>query len=119
MHHRNLVLNYTAAVAIAAKLLVKHGANDREVTLAVDGTAPIIGASVDIPAELGGRVDVARDQVAEVIYGAAVAKGDRLTADAQGRAVPAAAGQFYVGIAEVAGVLGDVGEVYITYGQEQ
>lgn len=119
MHNLDFIQNFRAQGQILAKRIVKHGTEDRTATTAVDGAAPCLGISVQLKAEDGGRVDVARNQVAEVEYGATVTRGQRLKADAQGRAVPAAAGEFYVGTADVSGTTGDIGECFINPGQEQ
>ncbi|REM14738.1 DUF2190 domain-containing protein, partial [Mycobacterium tuberculosis] len=66
----------------------------------------------------GDRIDGVRLGIAEVEYGGAVAAGDPLTSDASGRAIVAApaagANARLVGFAEVAGVLGDIGSVFIS-----
>lgn len=43
--------------------------------------------------------------------------GDPLTADADGRAIPATAGQFYLGFAEYDGAEDDLGSVWIAPGK--
>lgn len=107
----------TAEGAVARKRLVVHGTSAGQVKQAVDGSAPIIGVAFQIDYVDGGVCEIARDQAPEVEYGAAVSRGDRLTADAQGRAIPAAAGQFYFGYAEKDGGVGDVGGVFVAPGQ--
>lgn len=72
------------------------------------------GVFCDADAADGARVDVTLLGVAPVTYGAAVTRGDRLKSDAQGRAIPAAAGDIAVGTAEVSGVAGDRGAVLIS-----
>ena len=58
-----------------------------------------------------------RSQLTPVIYGGDVVAGDPLTADADGRAIPATAGQFYLGFAEYDGAEDDLGSVWIAPGQ--
>jgi hypothetical protein len=106
-------MNYIAQGAIPRHRFVKFGTADRTVTLAVDASATIIGVSHDINLDDGERGDIVRDDFPQIEYGAAVTRGDLLTADAQGRAIPitppaAGATVHYAAIAEVSGVLGDI-----------
>jgi len=106
------IRNYTAGAAIAKYRIVKFSA-DGTVIQGVLATDALIGV-VDIPnnAPTGARVDVVRDDITLVELGGTVVAGDLLTSDAVGRAVkavPAAgANNRIVGIAETAGVLGDI-----------
>jgi len=107
-------VNYTAQGAIGKHLLVKFGTADKAVTLATAATDKIIGCTSDIDALDTEPCDVFRHKIARVIYGAAVTKGDRLTANAAGRAIPTVTqGDSYIGIAEITGVAGDIGSVAI------
>ena len=112
-----LVDNYDAEVAIAKFRLCALGTNDGGITLAVDATKPLIGVSTDIDSLIGEPCDVVRAGLAKVVYGAAVTKGALLTSDATGRAIPAAAGNYYAGIAEVAGVADDIGSYQLEPGK--
>lgn len=89
----NLLLakNYTATAAIAARRLVKLGANDGEVQQAAAGTDLVIGVSGELPAALGERCDVSHLGIEYVEAGAAVTRGAQLMSDANGRAITAAA----------------------------
>jgi hypothetical protein len=115
----NIVLarNYKAESAIAAFTLTKHGTVDGNALPAAAATDGLLGVSTDIAAAIGERVDVIVAGVADVLYGGVVTRGDLLTADASGRAVKAvpAAGinNRVVGIANVSGVLGDVGSMIL------
>ncbi|BDV42433.1 hypothetical protein GURASL_13560 [Geotalea uraniireducens] len=117
-----LIKSYLAEAAIADYTLTSWGAADRTVRTAVDGSAPLIGATTIVGADnAGDPVDVVRGGLPEVRYGAAVARGDRLTADARGRAVPVGVpgvGEtiHYLGYAEVSGVDGDIAPIFIAPG---
>ena len=123
MRNESLLKAYTATTAIAAYSLVKFGANDGEVQLATAATDLIIGCNDRIPAAIGDRTDIVRTGIVEVVYGASVTRGQELTADASGRAIPAApaAGSnvTVIGIAEVSGVVGDVGSMFISRSVKQ
>ena len=107
-------VNYTAQGAIGKHLLVKFGTADKAVTLATAATDKIIGCTSDIDALDGEPCDVFRHKIARVIYGAAVTKGDALTANAAGRAVPTVTPlDRAIGIAEITGIAGDIGSVAI------
>ena len=116
--------NYVAAAAIGAYLITKFTANDGEVALATASTDKLTGVNGRLAAAVAGdRVDIGRAGIEEVMYGGAVAAGDLLTADGSGRAVAAAPGAgvnaYVIGVAEVAGVLGDIGSVLIAPGRIQ
>lgn len=108
--------NGTAEAAIAAFTIVKPGATDGSWVPAAAATDLACGVAGELAVASGERVDVARVGVADVLYGAAVTRGQKLTADAQGRAIPAAAGNHVIGTAEVTGVAGDVGSLLIAPG---
>lgn len=71
--------------------------------LAGQGTTPedvLIGTADELGKQANGTVDVAMSDIPEVESGAAIALGDPLTTDGQGRAVKAtAAGQRIIGFA--------------------
>ena len=101
--HRNKFLKVTA---------------DYTVNLATDEADAVLGVQDDIPfAAAGAQVAVRMSHTAEVIAGAAVTAGAKVTCDAQGRAVAAAAGENYHGIAlEAATAAGDLIEVFLVKG---
>lgn len=118
---RNEILNknHTAEGAIAGFRIAKFGAVDGNVLQAAAATDKLMGVNKSLAAAVvGDRIDVVRIGIAEVEYGGAVAAGDPLTSDATGRAITAApaAGSNVriIGFAEVAGVLGDIGSLYIS-----
>lgn len=109
---------YHVAAAIIAYVMVVWADEDLTVKTAVDGSAPIIGVTPIVGADNAGDiVDVVRCCRPDVRYGGVVTRGDRLTADAQGRAIPAQAGNYYLGFAEVSGVEGDIAPIFIAPGR--
>ncbi len=118
MRNPGLVTNHTADAAIAAYRIVKFGAADGNIAQAAAAADLSIGVTDRIAAAVGGdRIDVVRSGIAEVQYGAAVTRGQKLTSDANGKAIPAApaagANAQVIGTAEVSGVLDDIGSVFI------
>lgn len=109
-----LIKGFRAGAAVAARRIVRFGASDISVTQASTALARAIGVSVELAADIGEPVDVALSGITDVDYGGAVARGDFLTSDADGRAVPAVtAGARIVGQAMVSGVAGDIGSVHL------
>jgi len=106
-----LTKSLTATGAILARRLVSYGAADGTGVQANGSAEPIVGVSADIDTDVNQRASVHMvGNIAEVTYGGNVRRGRPLTADAQGRAIEATTtGQFCVGLAEVSGVLGDIG----------
>lgn len=109
---RGLVKNYVAGGAIAANRIVKHGAGDTLMVQAAAATDKSVGVA-DADTASGARVDVVMSGTADVQYGGTVARGDLLTADANGKAVVASTGNRVIGVALVSGVAGDIGEVLL------
>jgi hypothetical protein len=82
-----LIKSLEATTAIPARRFVKFGAADGTGVPAVDGAAYIRGVSPAIDTDVGERCSVQMTgNVAEIVYGGNVTRGDPLTADAQGRA---------------------------------
>ncbi len=111
------IINYVAGGALAKYRIVCFGAADGTVVQAAAATDLIIGVTEGFAYAAGDRPDVVRSGLAEVEYGAAVTRGQPLTSDASGRAVPAApaAGSNVrlIGYAEVSGASGDIGSVFV------
>lgn len=97
--------------------IVKHGNAD---AFAVQGAAAAdltFGVSDSLGAEAANDpLDIIRLGIAEVSYGGTITRGQPLTSNASGQAVVATAGQRYIGFAEVSGVAGDRGSVFIAPG---
>lgn len=124
MRNEMLNKNYTAEGVIPAYRLVKFGTADGGVLVAAAATDKVIGVNDRLAfAAIGDRGDVVRVGIAEVEYGGTVAAGDLLMSDASGRAIVAAAAAGsnvrIVGVAEVAGVLSDIGSMCIEPGMFQ
>jgi hypothetical protein len=113
--------NYRAQGAIGRYRFATFGTADGTVKQAADDSATIIGVAHDIDLVDGERGDIVRDDFPGIEYGGAVTRGDYLTADSEGRAIPItppAAGEtvHYGGIAEVSGVVGDICPVWLEPG---
>jgi len=112
-----LTKSLTATARIPARRFVAFGAADGTGVPATNKGAFIYGVSSDIDTEVGQRASVhSTGNIADIDYGAAITRGDPLTCDAQGRAVPAVDGDFIGGFAEVSGVLGDIGTCIVVPG---
>lgn len=115
--NEGLIKNYFASAVIPARTIVKYGADEQHVTPAAAAADKSIGVS-DLGADaIGDRVDIVQDGVAWVKYGGTVAVGDQLTADATGRAIATTTGgNRVIGIAQIAGVVNDIGSVHLKQG---
>lgn len=117
-----LTKSYVAAAPVGRHRLVTLG-GDAQATQASAATQPLIGVAAELDAVATGRVDVHMAGIAHVTYGAAVTRGDLLTADANGKAIPAApaAGVTHrvIGPALMSGAADDVGTVLIAPGVVQ
>lgn len=112
-----LITAHKVEAATLPYQLVIHGTVDDEIMPAADGSKLIIGVTTIVGGAIGEATDVIRSGLAPVKYGADITVGQPLTADAEGRAIPAAAGNFYIGFAEYAGAEDDRGSVWIAPGQ--
>jgi len=103
-----------AGAAILPFRIVKHGAADAFAIQAAAAGDASFGVSDSLGAAAANDpVDIIRGGIAEVVYGGTVTRGDPLTSDASGRAIKAATGNRVIGFAEVSGVVGDRGSVFI------
>lgn len=138
-----LTKNFVAEATINPYRIVKFGTSDNGVTQAAAATDALLGIAKvpqgqysraiqtgSTPPALGVvtiaanfQVDVVLSGIAEVQYGGTVARGDLLTADANGKAVKAtpAAGvnNRIVGMATISGVADDIGCILICPGSIQ
>ena len=106
-----------AGAAILPFRIVKHGAADAFAIQSAAGADASFGVSDSLGAAAANDpVDIIRGGIAEVVYGGTVTRGDPLTSDSQGRAIKAATGNRIIGFAEVSGVVGDRGSVFIAPG---
>lgn len=118
-----LTKTLNAEGTIAAYTIVKVGAADHGALAAAAVSDKIIGVAGSVGAASGERVDVIMSGIATVLYGGTVARGDVLTTDSSGRAVTAApaagTNNRTIGIAQISGVVGDLGAVNIALGAFQ
>ena len=106
-----------AGAAILPFRIVKHGAADAFAIQSAAAGDASFGVSDSLGAAAANDpVDILRGGIAEVIYGGTVTRGDPLTSDDSGRAIKAATGNRIIGFAEVSGVVGDRGSVFIAPG---
>ena len=85
-----LTRSYDAPVAIAARRIVKAGAEAGEAAQAASATDALLGLADELGAVKGGRADVHLAGIAPVEAGGVFGAGAWLTADAEGKAVAAA-----------------------------
>lgn len=123
-HSPRGIKSFRAGATVRGRRIMTVGA-DNEAAVEAGAASVLIGVSListgaepDVSVADAGQVfDVATAGPCEVVYGGAVALGDWLTSDGQGRAVkanPAAgANANIIGIALMGGVLGDIGSVDI------
>ncbi|ASD84986.1 DUF2190 family protein [Salmonella enterica] len=117
MNIPGLTTAHVAGAAIAARRMVTRDTEPESVVTAINGKSLIIGVTTAISSDEGDHTDVIRGQLALVVFGGTVKAGQPLTSDAEGRGVPAAAGDWYLGFAECDGEENDVGSVWIAPGQ--
>ena len=108
-----LTKNYTAEAEVLKHRIVKFGSEDGGVVYAAAATDGSIGVSNELDAATGERADIIRTGMPDVEYGGTIARGDLLTSDSVGRAIAATASAGsnvrIVGVAEVSGVVDDIG----------
>jgi hypothetical protein len=121
MRNPGLIKAYDAPTSIEPFRIVKYGAAEGQAEQAAGAGEALFGVCDDLGGVEGARADVVETGVCEVEYGAAVTRGDLLTADAQGRAVPAApasgATARIIGEAKIDGAAGDIGSLKIMLSQ--
>ena len=105
-----------AGGAVSPHRIVKYGDADGKVVQSAAAGDAHVGISGRATAAAGGRVEIARAGIADVEFGGNVTRGALLTADADGKAVAAADGNRVIGIAEVSGIDGDIGQVLVAPG---
>lgn len=116
MNIPGLITAFLAVSDIAAQHLVAAGTNDGEAIQAKEAATYLLGASTFVNTPTGKHVSVVRNGLANVVYGGNLAVGDPITSNADGQAIKAAAGDKTIGYAEVSGVAGDIGSIYIVPG---
>lgn len=106
--------NGVAGAAIEPFRIVKFSNADGKYVQSSAATDLHVGVSESIAAADGERIDVCRIGIAAVQYGGTVVRGQKLTSDAEGKAVAVTKdGDQVIGIAEMSGVAGDIGAVLL------
>lgn len=105
--------NGVAGAAVEPFRIVKFGDADGKYVQSSSSADLHAGVSESLGAAEGERLDVCRIGIAAVRYGGTVARGQKLTSDADGKAVVAKEGDQIIGTAEVSGVADDIGSVLI------
>ncbi|KDP84702.1 hypothetical protein CF70_017955 [Cupriavidus sp. SK-3] len=123
MSNPGLIKSHVADTALGKYRLVAHGASDGAVKQGTGTTDALCGVTEGFAYAAGDRASIVRSGIADVEYGGAVTRGAPLTSDASGRAIVAApavgVNARIIGFAEVSGVLGDIGLVFIAVDQIQ
>lgn len=118
MNNPLLTKTFKPGAAIAAYRIVKFGADDDSVIQAAAATDYLVGVANNLGASATDtRVDCHLAGCVEVEFGAGITRGQLLTADADGKATPAAPGAGsnvrVAGVAAVSGVAGDIGSMLL------
>lgn len=118
-----LIKAFNAGAAIAARRIVKFGADKNTVIQGAAVGDALLGVSTFVAAAITERCDVVLSGAADVEYGGTVTLGALLTSDTVGRAVVAApaagTNNRIIGMALEDGVIGDIGSVVIQQGSTQ
>ena len=100
MANTRLFKTYDVDGPLAPYRIVAHSSTAGNVRQAAAPTDALMGAADELGKQPNGRTDIALSDLPEVETGAAIAAGQALTSDAEGRAVPATAtGQRIIGFA--------------------
>ncbi|MFP4137475.1 MAG: DUF2190 family protein [Halomonas sp.] len=114
MRTEGLTKNFDAEAPVAPHRIVTFGTKDYLAQQASGTSTYMLGVADSLGAEdAGDPLDVILDGIAHVDYGAEVSRGEPLTADADGKAVPASTGNHVVGYAMHTGAAGDRGSVRV------
>jgi hypothetical protein len=108
-----LPIGRRAGGAIAAHRILRPGTSDGVMLQASAADQMLIAVSGPQATASGQRVEAHFAGIVPVEYGAVVEYGQELTADSQGRAVPATDGNRVAGIAMEAGGVGTIGSALI------
>ena len=113
-----LIKSRNCTTATPGMRFVTEGPVDGSGIPAVGSAVNIIGVSSELDTIVGERMSVIMvGNIAPIVYGGTVARGDALTSDAQGRAITTTTtGARIGGTAEVSGVVGDIGSVIVNPG---
>jgi len=101
--------SYKAEAAVEGFRIIKHGSADATTIKATAATDKLLGTADGLDKAVGEFVDLNDSAVGEVRLGGTVARGDALTADANGKAVvTTTVGNRIIGFADASGVVDDV-----------
>lgn len=119
LQHRSVL----AQAAVAAFLIIKHGTADNTAALATASSDLLIGANEALAKDAGEMVDYPTAGTGQVRLGAAVTRGQPITADAASKGIFANPGAGVnariIGFALQSGVLDDVIDYQIAPGAVQ
>ncbi|HEC12310.1 MAG TPA: DUF2190 domain-containing protein [Acidiferrobacteraceae bacterium] len=134
MNNPLLIKNFVAETAVAAYRIIKFGSDDDSVVQAAANTDAMFGVCGSLAAVAAERVDINMAGPVDVEYGGNVTRGNKLTSDANGKAIAvtrhthtentagaytqnattgAGSGINIIGTAMVSGVDGDIGSALI------
>jgi hypothetical protein len=122
MNNPDRIKNYIAESAIGQYRIGKFGSTDDMIVQANAASDSLIGVCCQPGgAAIGDRADMVLTGATEVEYGGSVARGDRLTTDASGRAVTASPStgviNNIIGLAMESGIAGTIGSVLFAQSQ--
>ena len=107
----NFIRSYEASAAIAPFRIVKFSdaANSSKIATAAGKLERLVGTTGKMGGDTGDMTDVVRGGIGGVELGGPVQAGDKLTSDANGKAIATTtAGDRIVGFAEQPGVADDI-----------
>lgn len=120
MANPSLIKQGVAETAIAPYRITKPGTSDGAYLQAAAADDFLNGVCESVGPAAGERLDVVKSGIADVEFGGTVARGEPVTADANGKAVKAApavgSNVRIIGFAEVSAVAGDIAQVLIAPG---
>ena len=124
MANNGLTKSFTSEALIGAFRIIKPGAAAFGAVQGAAATDRLLGITTEVAVDtIGERVDVIMNGIADLKLGGTVAAGDLITSDATGQGVLAApaagVNNRIIGVAIIAGVIGDIIPVSIEPGSIQ
>lgn len=110
--NRQIILGSLASAAIEPYRIVAHAPTAGQIKRAIAADAPI-GVSSDTAAIINTRTDYVAHGPHRLRVGSAVTPGDWLKADADGKGIPAAAGEFAIARAIQGGGIDELVDVLV------
>jgi hypothetical protein len=111
-----LTVSLVAGGALSPRRIVKHGAADNVVLMAALYSDALCGITGALATDSGKTCDIHKVGLVPVEYGDVVTRGQALTSDDQGRAIPAALGHRIIGFAGESGIAGTIGSCLMAPG---